>query len=153
MSRRHLRSKCESTVTHKTYYMLIFVLHIKLQMAAKIFLRCFPGSLQPWTVAATSWQNSVLKPHLTLTRCLTVCDTLCRKEPTNGNLSDEPDGDSPVKQIRKRRPVIESDSEEEEIRYVWWNSIIIHVSGFFFGLWDGICFKHYFWCVLGLLYT
>ncbi|XP_043196470.1 DNA ligase 1-like isoform X2 [Amphibalanus amphitrite] len=36
-----------------------------------------------------------------------------KKETTNGNLSDEPDGDSPVKQIRKRRPVIESDSEDD----------------------------------------
>ena len=86
-------------------------------MAAKIFLRCFSSPLLPWTLAATSRQNSVLRPHVTPARCLTVCGVLRRKEPTNGNLSDEPDGDSPVKQIRKRRPVIESDSEEEG-RYV-----------------------------------
>ena len=81
-------------------------------MAAKMLMRCFSGHLQLRLSAALYQQKAVLKHHVMLTRCLTVCD-VHRRQPTNGNLSDEPDGDSPVKQVRKRRPVIESDSEDE----------------------------------------
>ncbi|XP_043196469.1 DNA ligase 1-like isoform X1 [Amphibalanus amphitrite] len=81
-------------------------------MAARMFLRSFSSFIQPSFSTAIYRQKSVLQPRVALARCLTVCDVR-RKETTNGNLSDEPDGDSPVKQIRKRRPVIESDSEDD----------------------------------------
>ena len=86
-------------------------------MATRTILRCFSSHLQPRTFGCIYQQELLLKPHVALARCLTVCGVPRRKQTTNGNLSDEPDGDSPVKQVRKRRPVIESDSEEEE-RYV-----------------------------------